>query len=279
MNDTLREYLSFGKFIGPLIRTHKEIEPDEVVWGDKDQFFTFFESPCKKENKLVIYIHAGGWDHNSPHNLFFIGQRIAKEGYDCVMYSYRKTPKHRYPEILDDIFQDYVRTKNYLNEKDKYYEKRIVMGSSAGGHLGALLCFDRQKQEEYQISADEFAGLISLAGPVCFEYPHTATVNAMLKELFDSKEPTDWKVGEPYDKLYTIPGFKVCVIQSRHDGLVGFEQAEAFCEKAKALGMESEFYEVTDGLNTHSAYCEGIFLQEIQESATLQKTLEMLERM
>ena len=279
MSDAWREYLSFGKFIGPIMRTHKEIKPVEECWGDKDQFFTFYKSPCALEEKLVIYINGGGWDHNSPHTHYFIGQKFAKEGYDCVMFGYRKTPRCHFQEIEDDIFQNYDRLKDYLVSKDKTYDKQVVIGSSAGAHLGALLCFDREKQAAYGIRPEEFNGLISLAGPLCFQYPHTETVEGMLKELFESEKLEDWKVGEPFAKMYPIPDFKIGVIQSRNDGLVGFEQAEAFCNKASMLGMDAEFYEVTEEDNTHSAYCIGSFLRNRSESATLDKVFEMLDKM
>ena len=45
----------------------------------------------------------------------------------------------------------------------------IVVGSSAGAHLGALLVYDRSLQEKYGIKRDIFKGFISLSGPLVFE--------------------------------------------------------------------------------------------------------------
>ena len=43
--------------------------------------------------------------------------------------------------------------------------------------------------------------------------------------------------------------------------------------------MESEFYEVTDNWDTHSAYCVGIFLKDKKSSNTLCKVFDMIEKL
>ena len=69
------------------------------------------------------------------------------------------------------------------------------------------------------------------------------------------------------------------IIQSRHDGIVGFEQAEKFVARATELGISAEFYEVTEKRNTHSLYSAGIFLWEREQSPLLNKVLEWIENL
>ncbi len=278
MNDTLREYCSYWKFIIPMLKVKKVINPQELKWGDKNQYFLFFKSPHKKEDKLIIYIHGGGWNSNTPKKHHFIGQKIALEGYDCVMPAYRKAPKYHYNEIINDIFQGYAEIQSFLKEKGHSYSKIVIMGSSAGAHLGAILCFDQALKEEYKISKEEFAGLISLAGPLNFSRPQTLTLNILLKSLFGTKDKNLWKQGNPITKMNKLDGFKVYLIQSRHDGLVGYEQSTDFYKKSNKLSMESELYDVTDNWNTHTAYCVGIFLKDKKSSNTLSKVFEMIEK-
>lgn len=279
MNDTAREYLSYWKFIIPLLKVKKTIKTDEVMWGNKDQYFLYFPAAGVKKDKLIIYIHGGGWNSHSPKQDFYIGQNIAMQGYDCFMPGYRKTPKYRYDDIIDDIFKDYVGIKAYVKEKGLKYNKVILMGSSAGAHLSAVLCFDKAMQEKYGISEDEFNGLLVMAGPLCFDYEKTGTEKALLKYLFGSKDVKDWKKGEPYSMLYAKENFKLGMIHSRHDGLLGWDQAQAFCDKALELGIPGKIYEVKDAWNTHSAYCSGVFLKTREESDTLDTAYKMLEEM
>ncbi len=278
MNDTVREYLSYGKFVLPLARFKRTVKPEEVIWGDRDQYFLYFKSPAPKENKLVIYLHGGGWNSNSPKQHDFVGVTIARNGYDCVMLGYRKVPKVRYEGIVEDVFTGYEKLRAFFKERGIRYDKTVVCGSSAGAHLGALLCFDTKMQEQYSVRADDFDGLVLMAGPVDFSHPQTGSINWLLRGLFGTKDRKIWEKGEPIRKMTTLKNFKVCVIQSRHDGLVGYEQAKAFYEKAKALRMDAEFYDVTDKWNTHSAYCVGVFLVDPTRSNTLAKTLEMIEK-
>ena len=277
MNDTLREYFSYGSFLIPLLKVKKDIIPQKIQWGDKSQYFLHYTAPAPKADTLVLYIHGGGWNNGSPKDFHFIGQKIAQEGFDCIMPGYRKSPKFRYEEIADDIFKGYTNIKKYLASQEKEYSKVVVMGSSAGGHLGALLCVDRVQQEKYGISPDEFAGFISLGGPVCFDFPQTWTLNTLMKDLFGSKDLKVWKSGEPFSKFQDKSNIKMLLIQSRHDGLIGYEQAEKFCAKAHKLDMVAEVSDVSEKQNTHSAYTAGIFLKDRSESDTLDKVFEWIE--
>lgn len=277
MNDTLREYLSYGKFIRPYLKAKKTIKPQEVRWGDKNQYFLFFPSPCKKKNTLVIYFHGGGWNSNSPKLHSFIGQKIGQEGFDCIMAGYRKAPRHRFVEIITDVFVGFQKIQQFVEENGLQYEKTVVMGSSAGAHLAALLCCDTALQNQFGFSPDAVDACIALAGPLCFDDPQTGALNYLLKGLFGTKDKSVWKKGEPYVRLTQHVPVSFFMIHSPHDGLVGYEQAQAFHEKAQQLGIPSSFYTVDDPWDTHSAYCAGIFLQDRKESSTLEKVLDILE--
>lgn len=279
MNDTMREYLSYGSFILPLLKCKKTIVPEKLQWKNKDRYFLYFPSPVKKNDTLVIYIHGGGWNSGSPSDFHFIGQKFALLGYDCIMPGYRKAPKAHFEEISEDIFNGYAEIKKYLSDKSLRYSKTVVIGSSAGAHLGALLCYDLKRQEEYGISPDEFDEFIGLAGPLCFDLPQTDALNALGANMFGSKNRFEWKKGEPISKLQKGQKTKAHLIQSRHDGIIGFEQAERFRDRALELGIPAELYEVTENQDTHSAYCAGIFLRERKDSATLDRMFEWLDNM
>ncbi len=276
MNDTLREYCSYGQFILPLLKVKKQITPQKIQWGNKHQYFLDYAAACPISSTLVIYIHGGGWNSGSPKDFHFIGQRIALEGYDCIMPGYRKSPKYHYEDIVDDIFAGFVHIRNHLATHARNYDKIIVMGSSAGAHLGALLCFDTQMQSQFQIPPDTFSGFISLAGPLCFDFPQTGTLNILLKDLFGTKDKASWKKGEPLSKLQQKVPVKTLLIQSSHDGLVGYEQAKHFLERLTALGIPAALTDVPEKQNTHSAYSAGIFLKNKAQSPTLTKIFDWL---
>ena len=271
MNDTLREYCSYGNFIIPLLKVKKILKPIKIQWGNKSQYFLYYTSSNSKNKTLVIYIHGGGWNSGSPSDFHFIGQKIALKGYDCIMLGYRKSPKYHYDDIIADIFKGFSEVKQYILTQKLDYSKIIVMGSSAGAHLGALLCYDLKQQQKYAIHASEFHGFISLGGPLCFDLPQTYVLNKLMKDLFSSKDLSVWKQGEPILKLASGQNTRMLIIQSKHDGVVGFQQAEKFYKKAITLGISAELCDVLEKQNTHSAYSAGIFLKEPEESSTLCK--------
>ena len=100
---------------------------------------------------------------------------------------------------------------------------------------------------------------------------------ALMKDLFGTKDVAVWKSGEPFSKFQDKTNTKMLIIQSRHDGLIGYEQAEKFCVRAHELGMDATVCDVSEKQNTHSAYTAGIFLKDRSESETLNKVFEWIE--
>ena len=90
MKDSLREYLSYGGLLLPLLKVKRTIRPRKIQWGDRAQYFLHYPASPPKRDNLIIYIHGGGWNSGSPADFHFIGQRFALEGYDCILPGYRK---------------------------------------------------------------------------------------------------------------------------------------------------------------------------------------------
>ena len=276
MNDMLREFTSYGKFLIPMMRVKREIEPERVQWGDKAQYFLYYAAPKRLTDTVVIYIHGGGWNANEAAKFHFIGQHFAQSGYDCVLLNYRKVPKVHYAEIVSDIFEGFCEIRKHFSARQN--SQYIIIGSSAGAHLGAILCYDAEQQRKYKINPRSFRGLISLAGPLCFDAPRTWVLNKLLKDLFQSKDREVWKQGEPIRKLKRGQKIPVLVIHSAHDGLIGLAQAKKFCGTAQQLGIRARLCEVQTSKNTHSAYSAGIFLEDRKTSQTLDWVMRQTER-
>lgn len=276
MNDTLRELLSSIKFIMPLKRVKRIIAPETVSFGGKDQYSLFYASPQPKADTLVVYINGGGWVQGAPSDFHYIGQHIALNGYDCALMGYRKAPGHRYFDIVSDIFDGWLSLKKHLEQSRKNYTRTIIMGSSAGGHLGALLCFDHKLQQHFGVSPDDFTDYIGLAAPLYFGGDRTFILNTGLRKLFGSKDRNVWKEGEPIRKLEKGQKVRCLIVQSRHDGAISFRQAVTFCKRAKELGIPVKLYDVRDRNNTHSAYSAGIFLDEFSDCGTYRRVMRCI---
>ena len=225
-------------------------------------------------DKIVIWIHGGGWNAGNPKFFDYVGQYMARAGYRFVSIGYRLSPKNKYPAQIIDVCNAYNAAIKYLNDKGIDTSKVIVSGPSAGAHLSSILCYSKKVQDEYKVDVSNVIGYIGVGGPYSFRESQSMTLKMLLGMLFT--KGYDRTEAEPWS-LMTKNHIPMLLIQSRHDGLLEFECAEDLAGKAEMVGNSCEIYEVEDKRNTHSWYTAGYFLFERNESKTLDKYMTWIE--
>ena len=105
MIDYIRENLSYYPiYYRYLFKTTKAFTPVNVFYGsDKDQYFLYYEPVAPISDKIVVWIHGGGWNAGNPKFFDYVGQRMAGYGYRFVSIGYRLSPKNRYPAQIEDV--------------------------------------------------------------------------------------------------------------------------------------------------------------------------------
>lgn len=274
--DYIRENLSYYPiYFRLLFKTKKEFTPERVDYGtDKEQYFLYYEPKERVSDKIVIWIHGGGWNAGNPKFFDYVGQYMARAGYRFVSIGYRLSPKNKYPAQIIDVCNAYNAAIKYLNEKGIDTSKVIVSGPSAGAHLSSILCYSKKVQDEYKVDVSNVIGYIGVGGPYSFRESQSMTLKMLLGMLF--AKGYDRTEAEPWS-LMTKNHIPMLLIQSRHDGLIEFECAEDLAGKAEMVGNSCEIYEVEDKRNTHSWYTAGYFLFERNESKTLDKYMTWIE--
>ena len=274
--DYIRENLSYYPiFFRLLFKTKKEFTPERVDYGtDKEQYFLYYEPKERVSDKIVIWIHGGGWNAGNPKFFDYVGQYMARAGYRFVSIGYRLSPKNKYPAQIIDVCNAYNAAIKYLNDKGIDTSKVIVSGPSAGAHLSSILCYSKKVQDEYKADVSNVIGYIGVGGPYSFRESQSMTLKMLLGMLF--AKGYDRTEAEPWS-LMTKNHIPMLLIQSRHDGLIEFECAEDLAGKAEIVGNSCEIYEVEDKRNTHSWYTAGYFLFERNESKTLDKYMTWIE--
>lgn len=277
MNDFLREMLSYGGLFRKMWKAEKTTQSEKVSYGDhKNQYFLHFEPVEKKSDKIFIWVHGGGWNSGSPEFFDFVGQSISNLGYRVISIGYRLSPKHKYPIQIEDVCTGFNKSLEFLESKNIDISKLIVSGPSAGAHLTALLCYSKQIQDTYKVNISNVIGFIGVGGPYKFEEKSSLPLRLLLNQLF-SKD-YDRKNGEPFTMI-NESNIPMLLIQSEHDGVINFSNAEQYYEKAKELGIESELYRVVDKKNTHSWYTTAMFLEERTDYKALNKLLSWIENL
>lgn len=275
MNDYLRESLSYFGLYKKMFFSKKYVSPEKKTFGsDKEQYFLYYEPEKPVSEKIVIWIHGGGWNAGNPDYFDFVGQCFVREGYRMVSLGYRLSPKNKYPCQIEDVCTGMKAAVQFLKEKNIDTSKLVVSGPSAGAHLSSILCFSEAVQKEYNVDVSNVIGFIGTGGPYDFSVKTNTTVKLLLNQLF----------AKNYDRKNGEPVFLMCrnqipmlLIQSRHDGLISYECAESFYSKAKELGNKVELYDVIDRKNTHSWYTAGMFLETRTENQGLNKFFSWIE--
>ncbi len=276
MIDYIRENLSYYPiFYRLLFKTKKYVTPERVDYGsDKDQYFLYYEPETPVSDKIVVWVHGGGWNAGNPKFFDYVGQCMAREGYRFVSIGYRLSPKNKYPVQIEDTCAAFNAAVKYLKNKGADTSKIILSGPSAGAHLSSLLCYSKKVQQQYNVDISGVIGYIGVGGPYSFRKTQGSTLKMLMGMLFE--KGYDREQAEPLS-LMEESSVPMLLIQSRHDGLIEFECAEDFAGKASELGIKCEIYAVEEKRNTHSWYTAGYFLFRRSEDKTLDKYLSWVE--
>ena len=277
LKDSTRENLSYFGLYKRLLTVKKEIPADKISFGShKDQYYLYFEPEKVTSDKVIIWVHGGGWQSGTPKDFYYVGQAIAKAGYRCVSLGYRLSTKFKYPCQIEDVCAGYNNIIAFLKEKGIDISRIVVAGPSAGAHLTSILCYSKADQERYGVDISNVIGYIGFGGPYCFDKCQDFTIRTLLNCLFTKEY--DRKQAEPVS-LMTKNNIPMLLIQSEHDGLLDFGTAEVFAKKAIEIGNKCELYRVEDEKNTHSWYTAGCFFETRSENKCLDKFFSYIEQL
>lgn len=113
---------------------------------------------------LFIYFHGGGieaGDKRGCGELF--SEYLTKRGVALISANYRLYPNAEYPDFLKDAASVVAWAYKNIAQYGKC-EKIFVGGSSAGGYISQMLCFDPEWLAEHGIQSTDIAGYIHDAG-------------------------------------------------------------------------------------------------------------------
>ena len=75
MKDSLRESLSYWGLYWKMFQVKKAIKAQAVSFGnDKQQYFLYYEPEHIASDKVIIWVHGGGWNAGSPKLFDFVEQ-------------------------------------------------------------------------------------------------------------------------------------------------------------------------------------------------------------
>lgn len=230
-------YQNVNKILGNMEFDFSKIE--KVQYGELTREYLYYIEPEEiTKDELIYYIHGGGWNSGSPEMSFYIADYFNKLGYRVVLTGY--------PLIYDADIQNMSSSilKSYLYANNSYAgdDKIILGGASAGAHLAVTLYFDNYNDKDIIGKIDK---IFSLSGVLDFNQCDNMIMNGMINDI--TKKDDDLKdILNPINKLNSGYDVDFLLLYSEKDGIVEFENAKVFGDKADSLGFSVEYIDVTD---------------------------------
>ena len=117
--------------------------------------------PEDRPRAAFLYIHGGGLT-SGDKNFSPPGEFLSKNGIAYATINYRMYPNYKYPDFIYDAAEAGAYAKKYFS--DMGCDELYVGGSSAGGYISMMLCFDKKYLSEYGIDNSMISGYFHDAG-------------------------------------------------------------------------------------------------------------------
>ncbi len=148
---------------------------------------------------LIVWVHGGAWRAGSRSSVDLAG--MAARGWAVASVDYRLSPVAKFPAQVHDIKAAIRYLRAHAKEHGYPASRFVVAGSSAGGHLAALVGVTNGERElegavgsERQVSSDVQAivslyGASNLTSILSQSTPHGLSVRVPALELLLGGQP------------------------------------------------------------------------------------------
>jgi dipeptidyl aminopeptidase/acylaminoacyl peptidase len=201
--------------------------------------------PDSAATSVFVYFHGGGLDHGDKEDAKFFAPYLCDRGIAVVSANYRMYPDAEYPDFIYDSARAVAWANAYMREK-LGCEKLYVGGSSAGGYLSMMLCFDKTYLASAGIDNSIISGYFHDAGQP------TTHFNILKKER--GLDPNRIIVDEAAPLYHIVPDENyppMRFIISDNDMKNRYEQTMLTISALKTFG-----YENVDHVLMHSTHCK-----------------------
>ena len=158
---------NIGNFYYDIITTH-DIHYAENRTGYADQnpekTLDLYLPNNKKDFPTFLYFHGGGFTAGDKEkNILPLAKYLTDRGIALASANYRMYPNATYPDYLWDGAAAVAWVKKHIGDYGGN-EKLFVGGSSAGGYMSLMLCFDEKYLAFNEIKVTDIAGFNHDAG-------------------------------------------------------------------------------------------------------------------
>ena len=140
---------------------------ENIKYSKFDECVLDIYLPDEDSFSVFVYFHGGGLEAEDKSMADPIAKVLTQHKIAVVSANYRMYPTASYPDFLRDGAAAVAWTREHISEYGEC-NKIFVGGSSAGGYISMMLCFDKKYLMTYGISPMDIDGFIHDAGqPTC----------------------------------------------------------------------------------------------------------------
>ncbi|MFD0677939.1 MULTISPECIES: alpha/beta hydrolase [unclassified Paenibacillus] len=212
--------------------------------GNEKWKIDFYVPEAPREEVALLFIHGGGWAKGSKEQWSDVAKHFAQLGYMSASAGYRLTDMAVYPAQLEDVHN----AMQYMKKQSSRFgfdpERIVVIGSSAGGYLAAMLALDAAYKESYPQA-------VILYCPVTTLEMNGDFIPQFMGCPWEGNEEL-YREASPYNRI-TGTELPFLIIQGDADVTTPYEQVASFHEALLESGVHSEL-EVLEGVGHGFGY-------------------------
>lgn len=136
---------------------------EDIAYGDDAAQKLDIYLPDGEVASVFVYFHGGGLHAGDKNSAERYANYLTQRGVVLISANYRMYPDARYPDFICDAAQVVAWANKYMHEElgcDRLY----VGGSSAGGYMTMMLCFDKRYLAQVGLDNSAIAGYLHNAG-------------------------------------------------------------------------------------------------------------------
>ncbi len=204
--------------------------------------------PDKDSFKVFVYMHGGGIESgDKARGCQEVAKCITEHGHCFVSINYRMYPQAVYPEFIRDSAEAVGWVCKNISEYGNC-EGIYIGGSSAGGYLSMMLCFDDKYLAPYKIPQGVIKGYIHDAGQP------TTHFNVLRERRIDSRRVIIDEAAPLYHIGKAIEYPPMLFIVSDNDMANRYEQTQLVLSTMKHFGYDENKIEYRLMHGTHCHY-------------------------
>lgn len=141
----------------------------DIAYGRHEMHKLDVYLPAEKVKSVFLYFHGGGLKAGDKVDAELFADYLCRQGVALISSNYRMYPNASYPEYILDAADSVAWTLEYMR-RELGCHKLYVGGSSAGGYLSLMLCFDHKYLKNVGVDPDFIAGYLHDAGMTTTHY-------------------------------------------------------------------------------------------------------------